>query len=125
MAKPNAYQGKDLILYFIKKYEEKYGNKIMVNIHQNKWAFADIVDQLDMSEAKKLVDYYFMLHSDSGHSVDAFLKNYDKVYEMLIARRKRDERSRLTMQQTKIRAEQWEKKYGKSGNGSNQLGTEE
>jgi hypothetical protein len=50
-----------LITYFINKYEEKHGDKPVVNRFKEKWNFLDLLEDYGYDEVKELIDYHFSL----------------------------------------------------------------
>jgi hypothetical protein len=103
-----------LVTHFKKRYKEKYKIEPTLNRYTTRWAFRDILMDLEYDEAKALIDYYFGTVSPVGHSVDWFLRNYEKLVE---AKVKTDEDAASLArirEETKRRTEEWRKK--KSGN---------
>jgi hypothetical protein len=111
-AKQRQEQG--LVTHFKKRYKEKYAVEPVLNRYTTRWAFRDILVDLEYEEAKALIDYYFITQNLSGHSVDWFLRNYEKLAE---AKAKTDEDRKALAEireRTRLRTEEWRAR--KSGN---------
>lgn len=112
MATPK--QAHALVTYFGTKYKGKYGSEPKLNRYSARWGFDSILMDMSTDDAKALIDYYFETISPSGHSLDWFFYNYEKLAE---AKEKRDEDAAalaVAREQTKRRVEEWRKR--KSGN---------
>ena len=59
-------------------YKEKYGKKPTMNKFREKWAMQDVIDSVGFERAKELVVYYFKT-SKSGHPLNFFFYNFDKI----------------------------------------------
>lgn len=113
MATPK--QAHALVTYFGKKYKAKYGFAPKVNRYSARWGFDSILMDMSNSDAEELIDYYFMTVSPSGHALDWFFYNYEKLSE---AKEKTDaDRKSLAdiRERTRKRTEEWRKKQ----NGNN------
>lgn len=81
-------------------YKEKYGKMPTMNKFREKWAMQDCIDSIGFDRAKELIEYYFKLNK-SGHQLQFFFYNFDRIDNV-----KRDseadvERRRLLLEQTK------------------------
>ena len=58
MAKEDAKQAYALVSLYIALYKTRYGKPPMVNRYREKWAMQDVIDTLDFSRAKEILEYY-------------------------------------------------------------------
>lgn len=59
-------------------YLEKYGKRPRINKFREKWAMQDVIDSVGYERAKDLLIYYFKT-SKSGHPLNFFFYNFDKI----------------------------------------------
>lgn len=59
-------------------YKEKYGSSVTINKFREKWAMQDVIDSVGLSKAVELLEYYFSLPK-SGHPLNFFYMNFDKI----------------------------------------------
>ena len=59
-------------------YKEKYGRTPQINKFREKWAMQDVIDSVGFERAKELIAYYFKT-SKSGHPLNFFFYNFDKI----------------------------------------------
>ncbi len=74
----NEKQPYVLIGLYENLYQERYGKKPRVNKFREKWAMQDVIDSVGFERAKELVVYYFKT-SKSGHPLNFFFYNFDKI----------------------------------------------
>ena len=74
----NEKQPYILIGLYENLYQERYGKKPRVNKFREKWAMQDVIDSVGFERAKELVVYYFKT-SKSGHPLNFFFYNFDKI----------------------------------------------
>ena len=74
----NEKQPYVLIGLYESLYQELYGKKPRVNKFREKWAMQDVIDSVGFERAKELVIYYFKT-SKSGHPLNFFFYNFDKI----------------------------------------------
>ncbi len=74
----NEKQPYVLIGLYESLYQERYGKKPRVNKFREKWAMQDVIDSVGFERAKELVVYYFKT-SKSGHPLNFFFYNFDKI----------------------------------------------
>ncbi len=67
-----------LITLYQNLYKQKYGQEIRVNKFREKWAMQDVIDSVGFERAKELLIYYFKT-SKSGHPLNFFFYNFDKI----------------------------------------------
>ena len=86
-------------------YSEKYGKKPRLNKFREKWGMQDIIDSVGFSRAKELLVYYFNLPK-SGHPLQFFFYNFDRIDNSHTEVDKDKERRRLLLQETKKMVEE-------------------
>ena len=59
-------------------YKEKYGKACRINKFREKWAMQDVIDSVGFDRTKELLIYYFKT-SKSGHPLNFFFYNFDKM----------------------------------------------
>ena len=59
-------------------YKEKYGQKPKLNKFREKWAMQDVIASIGFERAKELLIYYFRTNK-SGHPLQFFFYNFDKI----------------------------------------------
>lgn len=101
-----------LVTYFGQKYKTKYGIQPVINRYQGRWGFDSLLMDLSVDEVKKLIDYYFSTISPTGHTLEWFFYNYDKL---AVAMEAADEDARSLArirEETRRRTAEWRKKRG-------------
>jgi hypothetical protein len=89
-----------LISLYQSLYKQKYGSLPKINKFREKWAMQDVIDSVGIERAKDILVYYFSLHK-SGHPLQFFFYNFDRM-DSAIEEGKRDkERRRLLLEETK------------------------
>jgi len=74
----NEKQPYVLIGLYESLYLEKYGRKPRINKFREKWAMQDVIDSVGYDRAVELLVYYFKT-SKSGHPLNFFFYNFDKI----------------------------------------------
>lgn len=103
-------QAHTLSTYFGNKFKSRYGYEHKFNRNKARWSWDAMLMDMTMDETKELIDYYFDTINTSGHTLEWFFYNYDKLSE---AKAKYDEdRKRLAVirEATRKRTEEWKKK---------------
>jgi hypothetical protein len=59
-------------------YKERYNKKPRINKFREKWAMQDVIDSVGFERAKELLTYYFKTNK-SGHPLNFFFYNFDKI----------------------------------------------
>ncbi|ASR75480.1 hypothetical protein SEA_MILDRED21_73 [Streptomyces phage Mildred21] len=101
MAKKRSPRAKafELIGVYKKLYRERYQRNPMINSNVLQWGFMAAIDDLEYSNARKALEYFFTCESP-GHDVQVFLNKYDKLHDNRLKteedQRKRTERLRKT-----------------------------
>ncbi len=67
-----------LISLYENLYTEKYKKKPRINKFREKWAMQDVIDSVGFDRTKELLIYYFKT-SKSGHPINFFFYNFDKI----------------------------------------------
>ncbi len=67
-----------LIGLYEKLYFERYNKKPRINKFREKWAMQDVIDSVGYDRAVELLVYYFKT-SKSGHPLNFFFYNFDKI----------------------------------------------
>ena len=86
-------------------YKEKYGKVPQLNKFREKWAMQDVIDSIGLDRAKELLIYYFSLPK-SGHPLQFFFYNFDRIDSAVLEVEKDKERRRLLLQETKKMVEE-------------------
>jgi len=74
----NEKQPYVLIGLYESLYLEKYKKKPRINKFREKWAMQDVIDSVGYDRAVELLVYYFKT-SKSGHPLNFFFYNFDKI----------------------------------------------
>lgn len=99
----SAAQANALTTYYVQKYNERYGEKPIVNRNKSRWSWDNMMQDMKPAEIKELLDFYFESHSAKAHDLDNFFYNYDKIIlSRKQAEKDKAERKRI-MQETKER----------------------
>ena len=96
----NEKQPYMLISLYLLLHKEKYNKAITINKFREKWAMQDVVDSVGFDIAKDLFIYYFKTNK-SGHPLNFFFYNFDKIDYLKTEREKDEKHRRLLLQATK------------------------
>jgi hypothetical protein len=94
-----------LISQYQSLYKEKYGRSPNLNKFREKWAMQDVIDSVGFDRARELLLYYFKT-TKSGHPLQFFFFNFDKMDVIESESEKDKERRRLLMEETKKMVEE-------------------
>ena len=86
-------------------YKEKYNRVPTMNKFREKWAMQDVLDSVGFERAKDLLTYYFKINK-SGHPLQFFYYNFDKMDQMHKEIEKDKVSRRLLLQETKKMVEE-------------------
>lgn len=86
-------------------YKEKYNRVPTMNKFREKWAMQDVIDSVGFERAKDLLTYYFKINK-SGHPLQFFYYNFDKMDQMYKEIEKDKVSRRLLLQETKKMVEE-------------------
>ena len=100
----NEKQPYVLIGVYESLYLERYGKKPRVNKFREKCAMQDVIDSVGYERAKDLIVYYFKT-SKSGHPLNFFFYNFDKIDYLKTEIEKDVVHRRLLREETKKRVE--------------------
>jgi hypothetical protein len=101
MSKEDAKQAYSLVSLYISLYRERYSKAPIVNRYREKWAMQDVIDTVGFERSKTLLEYYFKCNK-SGHPLNWFLYNFDKLDETLSRLQEDVVRRKKIREQTKI-----------------------
>lgn len=86
-------------------YKDKYGKPATLNKFREKWAMQDVIDSVGFDKANDLLHYYFTLEK-TGHPLQFFYYNFDKMEQARIELQKDIETRRLLRESTKKMVEE-------------------
>lgn len=86
-------------------YKERYGKMPTLNKFREKWAMQDVIDSVGFQKANDLLHYYFSLEK-TGHPLQFFYYNFDKMENARIELQKDIETRRLLRESTKKMVEE-------------------
>ena len=78
MAKEDAKQAYALVSLYIALYKNRYNKQPVVNRYREKWAMQDVIDSVGFDRTKELLIYYFRTNK-SGHPLNFFFYNFDRI----------------------------------------------
>ena len=78
-------------------YKNKYGKMPSLNRYREKWAMQDVIDSIGFDRAKELIEYYFTT-GKSGHPIQFFFFNFDKI-DIMQKEIKKDKLNRKILQE--------------------------
>ena len=84
MTKDAASKAYTLVSLYLSLYKDKYNKNIVINKHKEKWAMSDVIDSVGFDRAKELLIYYFHVQR-TGHPLQWFLYNFEKLDAALTA----------------------------------------
>jgi hypothetical protein len=86
-------------------YKQKYKKPITLNKFREKWGMQDVIDSVGFSRASQLLEYYFNTQK-SGHPLQFFFYNFDRMDAAIKELDKDKERRRLLLEETKKMVEE-------------------
>lgn len=102
-----------LMSRYVKNYESKYGNKPEgFNRYREKWGFIGMIEDLGLTRANEVVDYYFETNN-LLHPVQTLLYEYDRLSTIMKERAKDDENRERLRRESEARVKQWREAHGK------------
>mgnify|MGYP003347916494 CR=1 FL=1 len=105
MTEDDVKQAHGLVSLYIALYKSKYNKVPVVNRYREKWAMQDVIDTVGYERAKVLLEYYFKCNK-SGHPLNWFLYNFDRLDDVLIQSSKDLEQRKMLREKTKNLVEQ-------------------
>jgi len=97
MTKDDAGKAYHLVSLYLSLHKEKYNKSIVINKHKEKWAMVDVIDSVGFDRSKELLIYYFQT-SKSGHPLQWFLYNFERL-DVLLTAKVEDEKKRNRMRE--------------------------
>jgi len=105
MTKDEAKLAYGLVSLYCTLYKENYKKPAIVNKYREKWAMQDVIDSVGYDRAKELLEYYFKI-TKSGHPIQWFFYNFEKI-DITLQQSKEDKtRRELIRSKTKIMVEE-------------------
>lgn len=105
MTKDDAIKAYSLVSLYLSLYKDKYNKTITINKHREKWAMNDVIDSVGFDRAQELLIYYFKI-SKSGHPLQWFFYNFDKLEEHFVKSQQDVERRKKLRESTKKMVEE-------------------
>lgn len=105
MTKDDSTKAYQLVSLYLSLYKTKYNKNVVINKHKEKWAMADVIDSVGFDKAKDLLVYYFQT-SKSGHPLQWFLYNFERLDVLLNAKRDDEEKRSKMRELTKKMVEE-------------------
>jgi hypothetical protein len=102
-----------LISIYESLYKERYNRAPSINRYREKWAMQDVIDSIGFDRAKAVLEYYFKTNK-SGHPIQHFLFNFDKLHQVMIELDKDRDAIEKLLAETKQMVEEYE--HRSSGN---------
>lgn len=93
----NEKQPYILISLYDSLYKERYNKAPRINKFREKWAMQDVIDSVGFDRAKELLIYYFKTNK-SGHPLNFFFYNFDKI-DYLKVEIEKDTKNRRTLRE--------------------------
>ena len=81
MAAINNKEPYILITHYQSLYKNKYNKVPSINKFREKWGMQDVIDSVGFERAKELLEYYFAT-GKSGHPLQFFFYNFDKIDQL-------------------------------------------
>jgi len=104
--------------HYVELYQKHYGFKPSVNGYKARFAFDTMLNQLEVSEIKELLDYYFKTSSTNGHDLNWFLYNYESLAVGMEIQRRDQEQQEVIRSQTEQRTKEWRDRIAHRDTGS-------
>ena len=96
-----------LITHYQSLYKTKYGKVPAINKFREKWGMQDVIDSVGFVRAKELLEYYFST-GKTGHPLQFFFYNFDKIDQLNKEIQKDKTNRRLLREATKKLVEEGE-----------------
>jgi hypothetical protein len=105
MTKDEAKLAYSLVSLYCALYKETYKKPPIVNKYREKWAMQDVIDSVGYDRSKELLDYYFKI-TKSGHPLQWFFYNFEKLDLTLSQTQEDKTRRELIRSKTKFMVEE-------------------
>ena len=110
-----------MVAYYEKGYKKKYGTAPSnMNRFAGRYGFEAVLGDMNMEDARQLVDYYFLTQSPNKHALDWFFWNYHKLLKAKNEHKEDAVRREELRRASKERASKWrERRLGNKRTTSN------
>ena len=105
MTKDEAKLAYSLVSLYCALYKETYKKPPIVNKYREKWAMQDVIDSVVYDRSKELLEYYFKI-TKSGHPLQWFFYNFEKLDLTLSQTQEDKTRRELIRSKTKFMVEE-------------------
>jgi len=105
MTKDEAKLAYSLVSLYCALYKEAYKKPAIVNKYREKWAMQDVIDSVGYDRSKELLEYYFKT-TRSGHPLQWFFYNFEKLDLTLSQTQEDKTRRELIRSKTKFMVEE-------------------
>ena len=105
MTKDEAKLAYGLVSLYCVLYKETYKKTAVVNKYREKWAMQDVIDSVGYDRSKELLEYYFKI-TKSGHPLQWFFYNFEKLDLTLSQTQEDKTRRELIRSKTKFMVEE-------------------
>jgi hypothetical protein len=105
MTKDEAKLAYSLVSLYCALYKETYKKPPIVNKYREKWAMQDVIDSVGYDRSKELLEYYFKI-TKSGHPLQWFFYNFEKLDLTLSQTQEDKTRRELIRSKTKFMVEE-------------------
>jgi len=99
------------LAYFLTKYEDKFGRKLLINKYALQWPMIDFINDFGYDDVHGLIDYFFSLERGS-YTVESFYQNFDKLIKSKEERERRIVERAALLEQTRLAVEEFKGKNG-------------
>ena len=105
MTKDEAKLAYSLVSLYCALYKETYKKPPIVNKYREKLAMQDVIDSVGYDRSKELLEYYFKI-TKSGHPLQWFFYNFEKLDLTLSQTQEDKTRRELIRSKTKFMVEE-------------------
>ena len=105
MTKDEAKLAYSLVSLYCALYKETYKKPPIVNKYREKWAMQDVIDSVGYDRSKEILEYYFKI-TKSGHPLQWFFYNFEKLDLTLSQTQEDKTRRELIRSKTKFMVEE-------------------
>jgi len=101
MASKPEYQ---LVGLYEKLFRDKYGRKPTINRYRERWGMIDVIESIGYENAVECIEYYFKINNQ-GHTLGFFFNNFDKIWDLMQAKKADAQKRAILMEQTRRQVE--------------------
>jgi hypothetical protein len=95
-----------LISYYEKLFKQRYGRKPIINRYRERWGMIDAIDSVGYDNVVRCLDYYFKTNPENhNHGINYFFNNFDKILEIIEAKKADAALRAKLMEETRKRVE--------------------